>query len=110
LPLAFTEHGVAMLSSVLRSPRAIEANIAIVRVFVRPRHLASSTAELAARLDDLERSCDRKFRAVFDAIREVMAPAPDAPAESPRRKIGFHSRTPGRASACKARPNKKVSP
>ncbi len=106
---AFTEHGVAMLSSVLRSPRAIEASIAIIRVFVRLRSLAASTADLSARLDELERRHDRKFRVVFEAIRGLMDPAPMPPGE-PRREIGFHTRVDGRLPRMKGRPSKKVSP
>ncbi len=109
LPYAFTEHGVAMLSSVLRSPRAIEASIAIIRVFVRLRSLAASTADLSARLDELERRHDRKFRVVFEAIRGLMDPAPTPPRE-PRREIGFHTRVDGRLPRMKGRPCKKVSP
>ena len=109
LPYAFTEHGVAMLSSVLRSPRAIEANIAIIRVFVRLRSLAASTADLSARLDELERRPDRKFRVVFEAIRGLMDPAPP-PSVEPRREIGFHTRIHGRPPCRTGRPSKKVSP
>lgn len=71
-PFAFTELGVAMLSSVLRSPRAIAVNIEIMRVFVQLRRLLSSNAELARKLDALEKRYDKQFRAVFAAIRELM--------------------------------------
>jgi hypothetical protein len=107
---ACTEHGVAMLSSFLHGPCAIGANTAIIRFFVRPRQLASFTAELVARRDDLERSCDRKFRAVFDAIHRRVAPAPGATAEPPRRDIGFPTCIHGRPPCSKVRRNKKVSP
>lgn len=84
MPYAFTEHGVAMLSSVLRSERAVLVNIQIVRTFVRLRALLASHEELARKLAALERRYDGQFRAVFDAIRELMAPP------KPRqRPIGF---------------------
>lgn len=82
--LAFTEQGVAMLSSVLRSQQAIRVNIEIVRAFVRLRRALASHAELARRLDELESKYDARFRAVFDAIRQLMTPP--APATRP---IGF---------------------
>lgn len=84
-PLAFTEQGVAMLSSVLNSERAIQVNIEIMRAFVRLRELIASHKDLAQRLDELEKKYDVKFRLVFDAIRELMTPP-----EPPRRRIGFH--------------------
>jgi hypothetical protein len=84
-PMAFTEQGVAMLSSVLRSPRAVQVNIAIMRTFVRLREMLLSNADLARKLADLENKYDAQFKVVFDAIRELMLP-PDPP----RRKIGFH--------------------
>ena len=83
-PYAFTEQGVAMLSSVLRSERAVRVNIEIMRAFVRLRRMLSSHAELAAKLEELEEKYDTQFAVVFDAIRELMAPP-----EGPRRKIGF---------------------
>lgn len=73
LPYAFTEQGVAMLSSVLRSERAVQVNIEIMRAFVRLRQVLSEHKELAARLDELEERYDANFKAVFDAIRELMA-------------------------------------
>ena len=85
-PMAFTEQGVAMLSSVLRSRRAVQVNIAIMRAFVRLREMLLTNAELARKLADLERKYDSQFRAVFDAIRQLMAPPP-AP---PKPEIGFH--------------------
>ncbi len=85
LPYAFTEQGVAMLSSVLHSPRAIAVNVEIMRAFVRLRQMLTSNAELARRLDNLEKKYDAQFKVVFDAIRELMRPA--APAR--RRPIGF---------------------
>jgi hypothetical protein len=83
-PRVFTEQGVAMLSSVLRSPRAIAVNIEIMRAFVALRRLLGSNAELARKLDALEQKYDTQFSAVFQAIRELMAPS-----EPPRRRIGF---------------------
>jgi phage regulator Rha-like protein len=80
----FTENGVAMLSSVLNSERAVQVNIAIMRVFVKLREMIASNKDLAKRLDDLEKKYDAQFRVVFDAIRELMRPP-----EKPKRKIGF---------------------
>src|SRR5215831_14086396 len=85
-PMAFTEQGVATLSSVLRSKRAVQVNIAIMRTFVRLREMLLSNADLARRLDALEKKYDAQFKVVFDAIRELMTPP-----ESPKRQIGFHS-------------------
>ena len=75
-PYAFTEHGVAMLSSVLRSPRAVRVNIEIMRAFVRLRRWMADSRELAARLDELESRYDSQFKVVFDAIRQLMTPPP----------------------------------
>lgn len=84
LPYAFTEQGVAMLSSVLRSKRAIQVNVEIMRAFVRLRRMLASNEELARKLAALEKKYDSQFRVVFDAIRELMAPP------SPKqRRIGF---------------------
>ena len=88
IPMAFTEQGVAMLSSVLRSPRAVQVNIAIMRAFVRLREMLLTNADLARKLDALERKYDTQFRVVFDAIRQLTSPPP-AP---PRRQIGFHQK------------------
>ena len=85
LPYAFTEQGVAMLSSVLKSRRAVLVNIAIMRAFVRLRELLATHKDLARRLDALEQKYDAQFKGVFDAIRELMKPS-----EPPRRRIGFH--------------------
>jgi hypothetical protein len=84
LPYAFTEQGVAMLSSVLNSERAIKVNIEIMRAFVRLRQILASNKELAKRLDELEKKYDAQFRVVFEAIRELMKPP-----ETKRRPIGF---------------------
>jgi hypothetical protein len=85
-PYAFTEQGVAMLSSVLNSARAILVNIEIIRVFVKLRQMLESNADLARKLNTLERKYDAQFKVVFQAIRELMAPLP-----SRRKKIGFRS-------------------
>ena len=84
MPFAFTEHGVAMLSSVLRSPRAVQVNIEIMRAFVRLRQMMASNAELARRLDELEKKHDAKFRVVFEAIRQLVTPPRPKPG-----RIGF---------------------
>ena len=86
LPYAFTEQGVAMLSSVLRSTRAVQVNIAVMRTFVRLREMLLSNANLARKLSDLEKKYDTQFKVVFDAIRELMTPP-----ETPKRQIGFHA-------------------
>lgn len=86
-PYAFTEQGVAMLSSVLGSPRAVQVNIEIMRAFVRLRTMVSSVKDLSRKLDSLEQKYDKQFKAVFDAIRQLMAP----PAKSGG-AIGFRSR------------------
>ncbi len=87
-PYAFTEQGVAMLSSVLRSERAIQVNIEIMRAFVHLTRMMATHEDLARKLLALESKYDRQFKAVFDAIRELMNPSP-LPAKKP---IGFKSR------------------
>jgi len=84
-PYAFTEQGVAMLSSVLHSPRAIAVNIEIMRTFIRLRRMLASHADLARKLEALEKKYDAQFKVVFDAIRQLMAPP-----KPKRRRIGFH--------------------
>jgi len=84
LPYVFTEQGVAMLSSVLRSQRAIRVNIEIMRAFIRLRQMLASHANLARKLDALEKKYDAQFKEVFEAIRQLMAPP-----EPKRRTIGF---------------------
>lgn len=87
LPYAFTEQGVAMLSSVLRSKRAILVNIAIMRTFVKLREILSTHKELAHKLSQLERKIekhDKEIRTIFDAIRQLMAPP-----KKPSRRVGF---------------------
>lgn len=85
-PYAFTEQGVAMLSSVLNSPRAIRVNVEIMRAFVRMRELVATHRDLVRKLEALERKYDGQFRAVFEAIRRLMVA--DA---KPRRRVGFGS-------------------
>jgi hypothetical protein len=72
-PMAFTEHGILMLSSVLNSTRAVQVNIEIMRAFVNLRQMLSSNAVLSRRLDQLERKYDRQFKVVFDAIRQLVS-------------------------------------
>jgi len=84
--MAFTEQGVAMLSSVLRSPRAIEVNLAIMRTFVQLRRLMDSNHELARRIDEMEKKYDEQFAVVFEAIRKLVARDTDPPT---KRRIGF---------------------
>jgi hypothetical protein len=84
LPFAFTEQGVAMLSGVLHSQRAVQVNIAIMRMFVRMRRMLLSHVDSARKVDTLERTYDAHFRVVFDAIRALMEPP-----KRPRGRIGF---------------------
>ena len=87
LPYAFTEEGVAMLSSVLRSKRAILVNIQIMRTFVRLRQLLATHADLTRKLGELESKYDRQFKIVFDAIRQLM----EEPNPPPKPRIGFQT-------------------
>ena len=89
LPYVFTEQGVAMLSSVLRSPRAVQVNIEIMRAFVRLRQMLQADAQMAKKLAALEKKYDTQFRVVFEAIRELMA----TPVK-PKRRIGFGKEEP----------------
>jgi hypothetical protein len=86
---AFTEQGVAMLSSVLNSPRAVQVNIEIMRAFVRLRQLLATNSALEKKRAALERKYDQKFKIVFDAIRELMTE--DDPGPGTTREIGFHA-------------------
>ena len=97
-PYAFTEQGVAMLSSVLRSKRAVQVNIEIMRAFVRLRQMLSAHKTLEKRLDALEEKYDSQFKVVFDAIRTLMVEN-----DKPKRKIGFEVKEP------KARYRKKIN-
>jgi hypothetical protein len=84
LPYAFTEHGAVMLANVLSSRVAVQVSIQIVRAFIRLREAVASHKDLARRLDQLEKKYDAQFKAVFDAIRQLMTPP-----EPKKRKIGF---------------------
>jgi hypothetical protein len=88
LPYAFTEQGVAMLSSVLRSPRAVEVNIAIMRTFVQLRRLMDGNRELARKIEAMEKKYDEQFAVIFEAIRQLIAEDEALKAE-PKRTIGF---------------------
>jgi hypothetical protein len=105
LPYAFTEQGVAMLSAVLNSPRAIHVSIEIMRAFVRLRRMLLTVDHLARKLEELERKAlahDEDLRQVFAALRQLMAPP-----QAPRREIGFHVRDEARTQpASSARPRK----
>ena len=95
-PLVFTEQGVAMLSSVLHTERAILVNVAIMRTFVQLRRVLSRNDDLGHRLAELERKFgahDEQIQSIFEAIRQLMA-APEAP-EPPRKEIGFHIKEDG---------------
>jgi len=101
--LAFTEQGVAMLSGILNSPRAIEVNIAIMRTFVQLRQMLASSAELSGKLAALESKYDKQFKTVFDAIRELMSDK-----KLPKREIGFHTAMPkaGKANGARVKARK----
>lgn len=104
-PYAFTEQGVAMLSSVLRSERAVQVNVAIMRAFVSLRRLLATNDTLARKLAELERRVeghDQGIKTLFDAIRELMTP----PAK-PRREIGFHAIAKEDAGKSKAKAKQK---
>ena len=90
LPYVFTEQGIAMLSTVLNSERAIQVNIAIMRAFVKLRELLATNKDLSKRLDELEKKYDSNFRIVFDTIKQLMMPK-----EKPKRPIGFKVSEPG---------------
>lgn len=85
LPHAFTEQGIAMLSSVLNSPRAIHANIQIMRAFVKLRKMIASNTTLRRKIEAMEKKYDHQFKIVFDAIRKILIEE-----EKPKREIGFH--------------------
>ena len=85
LPFAFTQEGVAMLSGVLRSPRAVAVHVAIMRAFVRLREMLSSHTELARKLEELEKKYDGQFQIVFEAIHQLMKP----PTPEQESRIGF---------------------
>jgi|SRR3954451_11103841 len=85
LPYVFTQEGVAMLSSVFRSPRAVKVNIAIMRAFVRLREILATNRQLAAKVEEMERRYDAHFKTIFEVIQALMAP----PEESARGEMGF---------------------
>jgi hypothetical protein len=85
LPFAFTEQGIAMLSGILQSPRAVQVNIAIMRSFVRLRQVLAAHKDLVQKLEEMEKKYDKQFQIVFDAIRQILTPP-----EKPKRGIGFH--------------------
>ena len=98
LPYVFTEHGALMLANVLNSERAAQTSVQVVRAFVRLRQMLASNAELARKLEALEKKYDRQFKVVFDAIRRLMSP----PAK-PKREIGLHVKP----EAAKLKANKR---
>ena len=83
-PYAFTEQGIAMLSGVLRSERAVQVNIAIMRAFVKLREMLATHKDIASKLNEMEKKYDAQFKIVFDAIRQLMTPP-----QKPGRRIGF---------------------
>lgn len=91
LPMVFTEQGVAMLSSVLNTRRAIQVNILIMRAFVKMRQMASAHKDLLQKIEEMEKRYDEQFGVVFEAIRQLMTPP-----EKPRKKIGFEVNEPKR--------------
>jgi hypothetical protein len=98
--MVFTEHGVAMLSSVLNSSRAVQVNIQIMRTFSKFREIISLNKDLARRLDELEKKYDAQFRVVFDAIRQLIAPKEPEPS---KKRIGFIVEEPKAPYITKAR-------
>ncbi len=100
-PYAFSEQGVAMLSSVLRSRRAVQVNIEIMRTFVRLRQMLSTHKDLECKLADLEKKYDKQFKIVFEAIAELMTPPEDSP-----KKIGFELKE-GKAKYGKGKKTRK---
>lgn len=110
LPHAFTEQGVAMLSSVLRRPRAVKVNVEIVRAFVRLRQMLASNAELSKRLDELESRYDSSFAMIFQAIRALMdgAKADEETAKS-KPRIGFDTAIEGKPAGGIARRSRRAA-
>jgi phage regulator Rha-like protein len=89
LPYAFTEHGALMLANIVNSKKAVQVSVQIVRTFVRLRELLASNAELARKLESLEKKYDRQFKVVFEAIGQLLVPP-----QKPPRKIGFSVKEP----------------
>ena len=87
LPRVFTEHGILMLSSVLRSDRAVQVNIHIMKVFVRLREMLATHKDLQQKIEMMEKKYDQQFKIVFDAIRQLIIEE-----EKPKKSIGFHNR------------------
>ncbi len=85
MPRAFTEHGILMLSSVLKSRRAVQVNIQITRTFVKLRRILESHKELLKRIEEMEKRYDANFKIIFEAIKSLMMPP-----EKPKRRTGFH--------------------
>lgn len=85
-PLAFTEHGILMLSSVLNSKRAVQVNIQIMRTFTQLREMLAGNKELKRKIEEIEKKYDHQFQIVFKAIKELLEP----PAQKPKGPIGFH--------------------
>ena len=98
VPLVFTEQGVAMLSGLLNSPRAVAVNIEIMRTFVRLRQMIAGHADLARKLSSIEKKYDAQFKVVFDAIRELMTP----PTAEEVREMGFHTTMKRKAEGLKS--------
>jgi len=86
-PLAFTEHGILMLSSVLNSSRAIRVNLQIMRIFIKLREMLANHVELKQRIEDMEKKYDRQFKVIFEAIKQLLEPP-----SKPKEPIGFHPR------------------
>jgi hypothetical protein len=102
-PLVFTEQGIAMLSSVLGSSRAVQVNIAIVRTFVRLREMLTTNDALRRKIEEMEKRYDAKFQIIFDAIKRML----EAPAQ-PKRVIGFHARVdPQKPASARTRLKRK---
>jgi hypothetical protein len=87
LPLAFTEHGILMLSSVLNSKRAIQVNIQIMRIFIKMKEMLLNYKELQKKIEHMERKYDEQFRIVFDAIKQLIIEE-----QKPKKTIGFHNK------------------
>ena len=105
-PYAFTEQGVAMLSSVLRSPRAVAVNIEIMRALGRLRQLIATHDDLRRKIEELEKKYDEQFAVVFDAIRQLMEDPDDGEEAKPR--IGYHAERGAQARAAKSRASAKA--
>ena len=103
-PYAFTEQGIAMLSSVLHSSRAVQVNVAVMRTFVRLREMLATHEELRRKIDAMEKRYDARFQAVFETIRQMLATP--VPAKKP---IGFHARLKRSAKSAKLKEHKRNS-